>query len=364
MEQTHKPSPSPAKEEDVDLGRLFYKTGGAINSFFAWIGSVFAALGNFIILSLFFLRRNILWLAIGTILGIAYGAYLLNKNGNNYVSVMTVQTNYNSSRALYSTMDYLNALRSTEQKADLARFFGISEEEAKSLRDFRADAIENDIIAADLYKNRFLNLYHNTRVRMDTFWIKTITFKEFKNSLSKYDYPLHEVKVTSNNPTVFGKLQEGIVKYISSQQNLQLIKKSGNESNELEVNLLESSIRSLDTLRNSYNKRLSAGGSSKEGTSVTLLEGNMAMTNPELQLYDKMLQLKDELKMVRSQSVAEQDIIQVLSPFNAVGRSEGLLNHKVVQFAILGFLAALAILLLFALNKYLVRLEKSRKPAS
>jgi hypothetical protein len=364
MEQTQKPSSRPNREEDVDLGKLFYKTGGAINNFFIWLGGVFRAFGNFLIQVLFFLRRNFKWLALGTLVGIGYGYYLVYREGNNYHSSMTVKANYNSSKALYNTADYLNALVGARQRTELARFFGITEKEASSLKTFTVSPVESEIIVADLYKERFLNLYHNTRVRMDTFWIKTISFEDFKNTLTKYDYPVHEIKVTSNLPNIFGKLQQGIIASVGSIETLKRQQQSGNESSQLEVNLLESSIKSLDTLRSSYNKRLQAGAQSREGTNVTLLEGNVAMANPELMLYDKMLQLKDELKMVKSEAADGQDILQVLAPFNAVGRSEGLLQNKVVRFAYIGFLTVLAILLLVLLNNYLSGLEKAKKASA
>ena len=92
MEPTQKPSPrTPLKEDDVDLGHLFYQTGGAISNFFRAIGQFFVAIGTAILYFLFFLRRNIIWLALGAIIGAGYGFYLLNKHGRNYHSEMTVR---------------------------------------------------------------------------------------------------------------------------------------------------------------------------------------------------------------------------------------------------------------------------------
>lgn len=358
MEQTPKPSTRQTpREEDVDLGHLFYKTGGAINNFFLWMGKIFTELANMVLLFLFFLRRNLMWLLVGTALGVGYGFYVLSKEGSNYFSSMTVQANYNSSRALYSSMDYFNALIGSRQRKELAKTFNITEPEAASLIYFESNPVVTELIAADLYKNRFLNLYHNTRLRMDTFWVKTISYKDFKSSLTKYDYPIHQVKVTSTNATVFRKLQDGIIRQVSSNELLQLEKKNGVASNQQEVQLLESSLKSLDTLRDSYNKRLAATGPSKEGNNVTLLDGNLTAANPELQLYDKMLQLKDELKMVRSQAVIENDILQVYAPFSSVGQSAGLLENKIFKYAYIGTLMALIIILVIALYKYLGTLE-------
>ncbi len=360
MEPTQKPSARPTpKEDDVDLGRLFYKTGGAINNFFLGIGRFFAWLGKALLLFVFFLRKNILWLLIGVAIGAGYGYYLVAKNGKDYHATMTVQANYNSTRALYNTINIFNALVDNRKTDDLSKIFNISKEEAASLRGFSISPVESELIAAQLYKERFLNLYHNTRVRMDTFWIKTVKYEDFKSSLTKFDYPIHEVKATSNNALIFPKIQQGFVTYVSNNESLLAGKATGTSSNEEEIKLLENSIQSLDTLRNSYNKRLTTPSNSREGTNVTMLDGNLAAANPELQLYDKMLQLKDELKMAKSQAVQEREIIQVVSPFGAMGQSAGFLQQKVVQYSLIGLLLAFIIVGAIRLNKYLTSLEKS-----
>src|SRR5207237_9303233 len=105
------------------------------------------------------------------------------------------------------------------------------------------------------------------------FWTKTIPYNEFKNSLTKYDYPLHDITVISSNMMVFQKLQQGILREVTSNKLLQDIKNTEHSINVDEEELLTSSIKSIDTLRNVYYKRLSAVKSGEQGNNLTLMEG-------------------------------------------------------------------------------------------
>jgi hypothetical protein len=358
MEPKQKPTPHTTRDDDVDLGHFFYQTGGAITNFFNWLGRVFTSLGHALLLFLFFVKRNFLWLLAGLLLGIVYGLFVTSKSGNSYYSEMTVKTNFSSSRALYGTLQYFNALISNRQTAEVSKTFSLTAAEASSIIYFEAEPVVSEVITADMYKEKFLNLYHNTQVRMDTFWVKTISYREFKNSLTNFDYPLHKIKVTSYNPYIFPKIQQGLVKYISANETLKSIKANGEQLNAEEINLLESSIRSLDTLRNAYTRRLAAGITSGEkGNNITMLEGDMVMNPPELELYNKVLQLKDELKMVKNQAVLERNILEIYSPFSSVGRKEGFLKQKITQFGLLGLLIAFIITAFIGLYKTLTRLE-------
>jgi hypothetical protein len=190
-------------------------------------------------------------------------------------------------------------------------------------------------------------------------------YKNFKSSLTKYDYPLHEITVTSTDVSIFPKIQQGIIEKISGNELLQQTKNAGTTNNKETVNLLTSSIKSLDTLRNTYNKRLSStpvSGDAK-GNSVMLMDGNMTPHFPELELYDKLLEMNDELKNAQSQSVMEDNIIQVYSPFPSMGQKEIFFKQSIVKYGLTGLIASLLILVGISLYKSLGKLEKERKAA-
>src|SRR5690606_12113870 len=133
-------------------------------------------------------------------------------------------------------------------------------------------------------------------------------------------YPEHEVSVASTNPQIFLKIQQGIIDHVSSNQFLQAINAVSQESNTTETNLLLASISGLDSLRQAYNKRLAFGGETNDFRwgNISFEHNKMQITAPELELYDKMLQLKDELRAIKNKSAHQNKILQVYVPFNPI----------------------------------------------
>jgi hypothetical protein len=358
MESMPNKPQSENKDQDVDLGVLIYKAAQAVKRFFALVGRGFAALGTALLFSLFFLRRNILWLLLGTVAGLAYGIYLKSRDGSSYSSSMTVRTNFNSSPSLYNTIDYINALIGQGRLEDLSRLFSISSEDAKTVRHVEARPIRNELMVAEMYREQFLTAYRHDHVRFDTLWPKTIKYEDFKSSLERDDYPYHLVTVTSTRSDIFPKIQKGITDFISKNEVLSRNRQVAREINVEEEALLRSSISGLDTLRSTYNKSLLAGGQIESQRTVNVFEDPVRIEAPELELYDKMLVLKDELKSTRNNSLASQEIVQVYSPFNPVGKEVPLFRQNVFRNALTGFLLMLFLLIVISLYRFLVKLER------
>jgi len=355
--------PDRQKENDVDLGMLLYQLGRAIRSFFALIGKGFYLLGEGMLQFLFFLRRNIIWLSLGTGIGLVYGIYLHTKRGSKYYSETTLRTNFNSSRSLYNSIDYLNALIQTKNYNQLSEVFKITGVEAQSLNVFEAAPVESELIAADLYRDQFLEASRNQRVRVDTFWTRTIKYEDFKDGLTKFDFPLHIVKLTTTRADIFPKIQDGLGRLVSNNDFLLKSKASNQEIINDEEAILKSSIQSIDTLRSAYEKHLTLTPVSlPPTTNFNFFDKTTQMRAPELDLYNTLLELKDELKKVRSQSIVSQDIVQVYSPFNPVGQKSSVFRQNTFYYTVMGFMLALFILISIKLYFVLGNIEQDSMP--
>lgn len=355
-----KNSPPARQTEGDDLGVLIYNSGKSLRNLSVSIGKGISKFSSAILLCLVFFTKNIWWLILGTIVGLGYGFYLLQKNGMNFHSEMTVKANFNSTTALYNAVDYVNALINTGQVKELASIFNIPESQAKNIRSVSATPVESEMTSSDLYKERYLKVNRGSVTRQDTFWLRALSYEKFKESLTKYDYPIHTISVVATNPTIFSKLQNGIIAYISGNRLLQQIKEKTANSNQQQQQLLESAIGKLDTLRRAYNDRLMKGQTATTplGSQLSIVESSTSGKVPELELYDKMLELSDELNVVRNKAVTENEIVEVLSPFNPTGQRVSFLKQNITQYSALGFLTALVVLLAIAFNKYLRAFEK------
>lgn len=360
MESSNRSYPQ-SRDSDADIGLLLYKTGHAIKQFFIWIGQMLGVVLSIIGAPLLFILKNLHWLLVGALIGLVYGYFNYKRQGPQYTAQMTVKANFGSQRALYNTFDYLNALISSSNHQELARIFGITPKEAEELLEFSGSFVESEIITADMYKEQFMDHNRADRVRQDTFWVRTISYEGFKESLTKFDYPYHEVQVRSKNPAIFPNLQAGLINYVSKNELLQEVRNKQSISNKDEEALLTQAIGNLDTLRRAYNLRLARGGttSNPSGNQLTLLEAMPDMKTPELDLYDKLLELHDQLKNSRKRTSMEEEILEVLSPFNPVGRQLTFLKQNGITDIITGL--AISFLVLLAIGIYRMKVPGSPK---
>lgn len=345
--------------QDADANLLLYKTGKSVKDFLLWIGSLFKSLGNALMRSLLFLMRNILWLFLGAALGTGYGVYKIEQAGAHYESTMTAKANFNSARALYNTLEYLNSLISSGDSKTLAELFAIAPEQTKQLISFSAEPVKSEMLVAEMYREQFLQGGRNRFMQQDTVWAHTLSFKNFKESLTVYDYYYHTITAVTTNALLFNDLQKGILKHISRNEVLTTILNSQIRTNNDEEKLIVAAIRNLDTLRQAYNLRLIKGQTPGESNQLVFMEKSSENPVPELELYDKVLELQDELKTNRKRSVIEQYAITVFSPFNPLGRKLSYLQQNVIHFALAGFLITLTVLLLILIYKSLLSYEKA-----
>ncbi|HTQ66174.1 MAG TPA: hypothetical protein VMI12_15360 [Puia sp.] len=359
MENQEKKQPS-QESNDVDLGalvNLFIKFCRKLVDFFT---SVFRLLGSVILYILIFLRKNIIWLGLTIIVGLIWGIYVDYKKGVKYESVMTVRTNFGSSRALYNSMDYLNALVNERRLNELSKIFTINESEAASLVRFTADPVEDELVLTQLYKDKFISSSRSDLVRLDTFWSRIEKFGDFKKNLTKFDIPLHEITVISKQVDIFNKIQQGIINTVENE----VLKKNqeiGLQTQKDEESIILSSIQGIDTLRKMYNLRIQKQAESKETgtTNLNFVDKEIASKTPELDLYDKVLELKDELRALRTTSMDNQEIIQVFAPFNPLGRRLNLFRQNTLGYAI--NLTVLVLILLAIIEVYKAVGKKSNE---
>jgi hypothetical protein len=350
-------------DNDMDLGSAMLIIGRGFKSIGRFFANIFTAFVNFILYFLLFLKRRLWWLIGALVIGLALGTYLNKVNGTMYYSVMTARYNFGSTRALYNTVDYLNALIGERRLAEIGKILSISPEEARSVKFFSAHPLQDEKIIADLYNDYYLTSDRSFHIRTDTFWTRTIRYKDFKDGLTKYDLPVHQLIAYSNRSDIFPKIQNGLINAIVGNGSLKKNEEISKKIQEEDEQMLVSSIQGLDTLRMVYNERLRKIENDPEtgATNLTLLDKATQKQNPELELYDKFLQFKDELKAVRRNTLKNQEIVQVSASFNPVGKKLSILRQSVVTTTARIVVLVLVILLFVELYIALGSYEKKKK---
>jgi hypothetical protein len=363
MESKQKPTQLPDYDNDKDISYILYKTAQVLKRAFASVGRAFISLGLVIRGFVLFLLENLVWLLIGFVIGLGYGFYKYFKTGPQYSSEMVVQTNFNSARPLYESIDHLNTLIGAGRRDELSRIFKISPAEAAQLGGFSIQPEKNELIIADLYKRKFLQVpFSKQTIRQDTFWTRTIPYPEFKESLTKYDYLVHRITATSYNPNIFAKLEDGIASKLPNNELAEKVRKAETENNQEDIAILASAIAGLDTLRRTYNEKMLKGQDipqiieKKPGPP----QNDFTYVAPELELYDRLLELKEELKNARRRSVLENNVVEVQSQFMSPGQRVSLLEEDILPPAIIAFILVLCVLLLIQFVKFFLAFKGRR----
>jgi hypothetical protein len=360
MQETIK-DPKTQKETEIDLGVFFNLIEKIFRKAGILLSSLFLSLYHLFIAFLLFIRRKIIWLAIGALIGLGFGLQRYISKGPSYYSEMIVRTNFESTRPLYNLINYFNSLIDQQRFKDLSFVFGIQENEARNMNSFEISPVDDYIETARLYKNTFLDHDRTGTTNSDTLWSNTVDFNEFKNHLKPYDYPIQKIRLYSTYAGIYPKIQEGLIHFINSNKVLLFYKNSIHGLHSDEVNILQRSLSGLDSLRQAYISRLGRMGSpGSNGNSVII--SDTGLSNPEIEMVDKELLLKDELIEAKRKAMEEQEILQVHAGFTPTGiKVTDISRQSYIRYAIWGLLAAFGLLLLIEIFKFMNRLEKIDK---
>ena len=332
-------------EEEVDLGSLFVIIGKGFSKFFNFIGDIFKGIFHSIILVLIFFRKNAIKVGISIIIGALTGAFFEFKKQESYGSDLIVQPNFNSTKQLYTSINYYSNLVSQKKIEKLKSTFNIDEETAKSLKSFSIKPIFND--------KDIINTYNSFAISVDTTAIKSYSFLDFKKSFTDFDYKFHEIKVVSSKNDIFKNLEEVIISSIETNKYFSRIKSLTNENLNRTDLLLRKNLIQADTLSKVYMQvMLDESKRQTNGTNIDL--GGSKKTTKELEIFDTKQKINSALKAVLMEKSREYEVVNIISNFQPIGYKEGgILKNAIFQYAFIGGILMVLCILIMQLNRYL-----------
>jgi hypothetical protein len=353
--------PPEQQDKDMDLAALLSLISRGIRKLFLWIASVFVFLFECLLALMLFIKRKFIFLLIGAVIGFGYGLYAYYSSGPLYYADMVVRTNFESSRLLYNKIKYFNALIREQKTKELSNLFGLSEEDTKALKSFTIEPISDELEKARIYKEDFLTHDRSTNFSMDTMWSNSMKYKDFKENLTTYDYPFHEIRLLSSSSSIYNRISAGIVKSIQENATLRAVKTATDSLMKQQEQIISSSLASLDSLKTAYNRRISSSATPGKGEGQNFIFSDKDSRNPEIDLYDKELLLKDELGSLRRKQIEQSEILQVYSDFNEVGTPYSLFRQPFVRLPLYTTALVFIILVLIEFVKGLNKVEKNKK---
>lgn len=333
-------------EEEVDLGSLFVIIGNGFSKFFKFIGSIFKSFFDFFIQILLFFKGNFIKLSIATIIGAGFGGFLEYYQDSVYSSEMIVQPNFNSTKQLYTNIEYFNSLAKQKNKTKLSSFFGLSLKEATSLKSFKIEPI---VVDKDIVKS-----YNKVITSIDTLASKNYSYDDFKESFTDVDYYTHIIKIKSTQNDIFSKFNSTILKGIDDNSYFKAIQKATIDNINRSETIYKNSLKQVDSLRKLYAKVLLE--ESKRSVAETTIDmGSKDLAKPkEIELFSTVKGINNDLRSVNNERSQLSEIVNVVSYFQAIGaKQKGILGNKYLKFSLLGMLLMTVYLLFIKLNTFL-----------
>ncbi len=351
MEDKKKTNEKNGKEE-VELGHLFTLIGLGFSNLFTSISKLIAVIFNLLITVILFILSNFKIIAIGAFIGAVIGGiYHYGYKSKTYESSMTVQPNFGSAVQLYKNIDFYQSLVKQNEVERLANSLNINIEEAFQISGISATPYSNE--------NQIILSYKNFIENLDTTTVKLIDYKTFSNAQPVESFRYHVVTVSSKDKFIFNKLENPIINSIIRNVYYDKIKTTSYKNMTSRKDALEGSMIELDSLRSLY-KRILTAESKKENSGTNIFMSNSGPNNKEIVVFDKYMIMNQELIDVNKKLTEENEVINVISSFNPIGKKIGgwYRNNTVIGF-VFGFLLVVFLLSLKEINNFLKTYEKN-----
>ncbi len=337
-------------EEEVDLGSLFVIIGKGFSNFFNFIGNIFKSLFHGIVISLIFLKENIIIIGIAGVIGLVAGIFWEVKTPTTYGSDLLLEPNFKSTRQLYNNINYYNDLVKQKDTATLQKTFNLDKESAASLKKFEIVPLKIDSDLIDAYNDLILSV--------DTLTIKSYEYKDFKAAFTDYDYKVHKVTVIAEKNNVFDKLDDVIISSVVDNKYFNRLKVLTNENLDRTDSLYRESLTQIDSLRQVYMQvMLEEAKKLTTGTSIDL--GGEKRTTKELELFETNRKINFDLKKIAKEKSQKYEVINVISNFQPIGYEiKGVTKNKGFLIGIIGASLMIVFLLLIKLNTFLANYKK------
>lgn len=342
--------PKNNNDEEVDLGSLFQIIGKGFSKFFNFIGNIFKGIFHALIVVLLFLKSNIVVIVIAAIVGGIAGGFIESKTDDLYTSELLVKPNYKSSKLLYSNINFYNDLIKQKDTIALQNTFGISKEDAGSLKKITIEPVVSDY---DIIES-----YDNFVTKVDTTTIKSYEYLEFKSSFTDFDYKIHKIEAIAKKSDVFIKLEDKIISSVENNTYFNRLKTLTYNSLNTTDTLIKKNIAQIDSLQKTIIvSTLAASKKETSGTNIDLGSQNSKPT--EVELLETNRKLIRDLENIVEDKSEKNVVLNIVSGFKPVGsKVRGVTKNYIFILGLLSVVLTIFILLLIRLNTYLNNYKK------
>ncbi|WP_046743477.1 hypothetical protein [Kordia zhangzhouensis] len=351
------PSEQPQPSNEIDLRELFRMIGNAFSRLFSFIRNILLFVFDLIIRALIIIRVHIVKFVIVGFLSIVIGWFIDSRQESVYGSSMYVQTNYGSTRQLYSNIKYYQGLIDEGDSTALAQIFDISEKEALNLRGFG--------IEPDVTENGMLEAYNAFMKTADTTFVQDeINFDKFKRNISPLDFSVHQISVYSAQKSVIPRLQDPIINKNIENNYIKRQKEANIKNLERTEEALKKQLVQIDTLSEVYKELLlkePKETTSKASNTYIQLAPNSDKKTKEIELLTLNETISQKILEISRKKELESETVNVLSDFSPGARVRSFYDRYLLRIPMITLSLLLLFILLRELNSYLNRYTENKR---
>ncbi|WP_027138104.1 hypothetical protein [Gaetbulibacter saemankumensis] len=309
--------PQPQPSEEVDLGQLFKLIGNAFDRFFKFIGTIFTGLFKVVLTGLIHFYKRFFWYAGAVVIGLVVGFFMDKSSDKLYGANLFIETNFQSARQVYEDVKQFHQLAYVDKDSiELARKLNITPSEAASLKGFYIQPDIDENVKAEMYSKFYLHLDSLSRTEM--------TYDRFSESLTPYNFKVHQIGVASTDKAIYKKIEKAFVNEIMDNEYLNEVVTVNQLTLDEEERALKDQIKITDSLVNEYLK-IRVNESMKEpvpGSGTNLYMGNAESASlivDESKVIQKRLEYERAIRQVKKDKVEEKQVVNVLADFPVTG---------------------------------------------
>jgi len=343
--------------EEIDILQFFAAFGKMFSKLFRGIKNLLISLFYFFIESLLYLKKNILYVSIGIILGLVF-SFIVKKSNDTYYSKAMLRTNYNAQLSLNEKVEAINDLIQKKNFKKLATFLNIDSTDASHFQGAKIEPFFDEAL--------MLEDYENYLITKDTFVYKFFEFNSFKENYTKNPELNNywKIRFTADSPSVFKNFNQKFKDLFKNETAINQRKENYLSALKTSREKILRSIKEIDSLRNLYNTVLLENAKNQNGSSTSIILNPNKALGPEApyNLFYERKQMLKELVDINNQINKYNDAIVMLNNFSDYGiHKQSLIHNKHIKYALYGFLLALFVLFLKDFNNFLSRYEKQKK---
>jgi hypothetical protein len=279
------PEKIPQRNDEIDLLDLFRRMGNGLKK-------MFQTLGTWIVISIVFMLKKWVWLALSVVLAVGLSFLLKYTAESFYTSEMIVSSNAVPANEIISYTNKLHTFCFEKNKAELANALGLEETKVDFVQDVEAFWVidrGNDGIPDYTDYSGNHNVYDTVNVRLT-------------------DRLAINVKTTS--PKELSEIRKGIFSFIEKNQLFQEQNRIRLAQNEDMLKRLNYDILQLDSLQKIKYFEESRNRAAEKGGQMIFLQEQKTQL-----IYDDIYQLYSRRQYFEKQKELFGDIITLLSDF-------------------------------------------------